>query len=131
MKLSKQSPLYPLPLDYYYRAMDHLAVRNGIKTFYVFSDNIEDLKAEFCPDHDVIFVDGAVSNSAGVDLCMMSRFTHLIISNSTFGWWAAALRRQRLGTVTVPVTWINPDFRGRNAFAVRLLQGWESFDVFP
>ena len=130
MKLPRHSPLYPLPLDYYYRAMERLAVRNGIKKFYIFSDNVEEVRAEFSPGHDVIFVDSAVSRSAGVDLCLMSKFAHIIISNSTFGWWAAALRRQESGTVTVPAAWLNPDFRGRDAFAVRLLDGWDRFDVF-
>lgn len=131
MKLPKHSPLYGLPLDYYYRAMEGLAVRNGIEKFYVFSDNVEELKTEFFPGHNVVFIDGSVSSSAGVDLCMMARFTHIIISNSTFGWWTAALRRRRFGTVTAPVPWLNPGFRGRDVFAVRLLDGWESLEVFP
>lgn len=131
MKLPKHSPLYGLPLDYYYRAMDNLNKKLGVETFYIFSDDIEEIKEVFRCNHEVVFVDETVSGSVGVDLCMMAAFDHIIISNSTFGWWAAALGGARAGTVTAPTPWINPSYRGESAVSVRLFDEWETVEVYP
>lgn len=124
----KNSPHYGLPLGYFYSAMEKMNARRGIRTFYVFSDDLEGLKAEFRPDFEVVYVDKTVSTSAGMDLCLMSAFPNLIMSNSSFGWWAAALRADPSGTVYAPAQWLNPGYPNQ-ALSPTLLPGWEALEV--
>ena len=125
---SKKSPHYGLPLCYFYSAMEEMNARRGVRTFYVFSDDLDGLKAEFRPDFEVVYVDKTVSTSAGMDLCLMSAFPNLIMSNSSFGWWAAALRADPSGTVYAPAQWLNPGYPNQS-LSPTLLPGWEALEV--
>ena len=124
----KKSPHYGLPLGYFYSAMGAMNARLGVRKFYVFSDDVEGLKADFRSDFEVVYVDAAVSTSAGMDLCLMSAFPNLIMSNSTFGWWAAALRSDPSGTVYAPAQWLNPGYPNQSLSPI-LLPGWEALEV--
>jgi len=124
----KKSPHYGLPLSYFYSAMKAMNARRGIEKFYVFSDDVPGLKAGFRPDFEVIYVDATVSTSAGMDLCLMSAFPNLIMSNSSFGWWAAALRADPSGAVYAPAQWLNPGYPNQS-LSPTLLPGWEALEV--
>ncbi|SFS29862.1 alpha-1,2-fucosyltransferase [Brevundimonas viscosa] len=123
------APHYSLPLAHYYRSMEMLSAE-GIRHFYVFSDDIEGLRAEFNCPHHVTFVDETISGSPGIDFRMLTRFKTLVISNSTFGWWAAVLRSYPSGKVIAPEPWINPTHRGRMAQSPAILDGWTRADVW-
>jgi hypothetical protein len=129
MSLPKDSPLYPLPIAYYRRAMELMAARAGIDTFYIFSDDIDAVKRELDAPYRLVFVDKTLSSSAGVDLAMLTAFPNQIMSNSTFGWWGAALRRDPSGLVIAPRPWLNPLFRGDRSLEVRLLPDWVTLAV--
>jgi hypothetical protein len=129
MSLPKDSPLYPLPMTYYRRAMDLMAERAGVDSFYIFSDDIEAVQRELDAPYRLVFVDKTLSSSAGVDLAMLTTFPNQIMSNSTFGWWGAALRQDTSGLVIAPRPWLNPLFRGDRGLEVRFLQDWVALEV--
>jgi hypothetical protein len=129
MSLPKDSPLYPLPMSYYRRAMDVMAEQAGVDRFYIFSDDIEAVRRELDAPYELVFVDKTMSSSAGVDLAMLTAFRNQIMSNSTFGWWGAALRRDPSGLVVAPRPWLNPLFRGDRGLEVRLPADWVTLAV--
>jgi len=81
------------PLSYYYKAMDYYIKEFGQYVVFVFcSDGILWVKQNFqnvSTTYDMVFMDGR--NSWGVDMAILSRCNHSIISTGTFGWWAAYL----------------------------------------
>ena len=124
-----RAPHYALPLGFYLRAMDIFANERGITKFYVFSDDIEWAKLNFPAQYDLRFIDGSVSDSAGVDMCLMTRFSDMVISNSTFGWWAAALRENENGLVLYPRQWVKPKFANDLTKSAKPIDGWRALDV--
>jgi hypothetical protein len=123
-----RAPHYLLPLDYYLRAMDILVNEKGITKFYVFSDDINWAKLNFPAGYDLCFIDNSVSDSPGVDLCMMSKFSHIVISNSTFGWWAAAFRENESGLVLYPQQWVKPEFQNDLTKSTKPVDGWQALN---
>lgn len=124
-----RAPHYALPLDFYLRAMAILANERGITRFYVFSDDIEWAKLNFPAQYDLRFIDGSVSESAGVDMCLMTRFSDMVISNSTFGWWAAALRENENGLVLYPRQWVKPKFANDLTKSAKPVDGWRAINI--
>ena len=58
------------------------------RNFYVFSDDINEAKNKLGNWPNVTYVEGSADVE---DMALMSQFENLIISNSTFSWWAAHL----------------------------------------
>ena len=123
-----RAPHYALPLDFYIRAMEILANEKGITRFYVFSDEIEWAKLNLPAHYDLRFIDGSVSGSAGVDMCLMTRFSDMVISNSTFGWWAAVLRENAKGLVLYPRQWTKPRSANDMTKSAKPVDGWRAMD---
>ena len=73
--------------------------------FVVFSDQIEWIKEEFSDlPYKMVFVDG---QSYIHDFFMMTMMKNLIISNSTFSWWAAYLNQSPERKIIAPQDWYN------------------------
>lgn len=123
-----RAPHYVLPLDFYLRAMDLLANERGVAKFYVFSDDIKWVELNFPAHYDLRFIDDSISDSAGVDMCLMTRFSNMVISNSTFGWWAAALRENENGLVLYPQQWVKPKFANDLTKSAKPIDGWRAID---
>lgn len=123
-----RAPHYALPLDFYLRAMDILANERGITNFYVFSDDIEWVKLNFPINYNLSFIDGSVSGSAGVDMCLMTRFSDMVISNSAFGWWAAALRENENGLVLYTRQWVKSKFANDLTKSAKPIAGWRALN---
>lgn len=123
-----RAPHYALPLDFYLRAMGILTNERGITKFYVFSDDIDWAKLNFPAQYDLRFIDDSVSESAGVDMCLMTRFSYMVISNSTFGWWAAALRENENGLVLYPRQWVKPKFANDLTKSAKPIDEWRAID---
>ena len=121
-----RAPHYALPVDFYFRAIDMLANERGITRFYVFSDDIEWAKLNFPAHYNLYFIDSSVTGSAGVDICLMTRFPDMIISNSSFGWWAAALRENEHGLVLFPRQWVKPIFANDLTKSAKPIDGWRA-----
>lgn len=96
-----------LGLDYYLKAINLVEEKVGFEDVYFFTDdpkwvseNFKDAKI-FQQNIDPVF-----------DLVLMSKASALIISNSTFSWWAAWLNQKSECTVAPKkwfVTFSNPD----------------------
>lgn len=123
-----RAPHYALPLDFYLQAMDILANERGITRFYVFSDDIDWAKLNLPARYELRFIDNSVSGSAGVDMCLMTRFSDMVISNSTFGWWAAALRENENGLVLYPQQWVKPKFANDLTKSAKPIDGWRALN---
>jgi len=130
---SFNSEIGVLPLDYYYRALEILYARYPDVTLYIFSDDLEAIRQEFCPPGKHVFVDAVEHWHAYDKIRLMSLCNHAIISNSTFAWWGAWLnpsptkmviapdpwfvRGKHDGTDLVPEPWVRLPVRGTKADA--------------
>ena len=96
----------PCPPDYYERAMKEIQERVALPVWFVFSDDVDWVKA------NIPFPDGAVYVS-GQDipdtheLMLMAACKHTIIANSTFSWWGAWLNRNPDKVVIAPAPWFD------------------------
>lgn len=69
----------------------------------VFSDDVE-ISKEFPSSTDFLYTPELTLEKSINTLCLMSKFRNLVISNSTFSWWAAALGRSDKNIVA-PMKW--------------------------
>lgn len=98
-----------LSLDYYKNAISYFPKDS---TFVIFSDDIAWCKEQFV-GANFIFVEG---ESDVIDLYVMSKCNHAIISNSTFGWWGAWLIKNPNKVVVYPNIWFGPGHAALNAW---------------
>ena len=86
----------------YYQDVINKHFKDNIDQIYIFSDDIEWCKSVFGDQVNY------VENSIGVQLFLMSKMKHLILSNSTFAWWGGYLN-QNNGTIVAPTPWFGPN----------------------
>ena len=92
-------------VDYFVRAMEYIKARLGSPTFYVFSDDCEYVKAMFGlykGMYEIKFVEYESEERALEDFEIMRCCRHFILSNSTYGWWAAYLASEPNQIVVYP-----------------------------
>ncbi len=102
--LLQSNNLYICENDYYLKAMEK--IKNQIKNphFFIFSDDIEDVKNNFYfADYKVIFVEN--QNTDFEELQLMCSCKHFIIANSTFSWWASYLSTNLDKLIVAPKMW--------------------------
>lgn len=90
--------------EYYLNAMHRMAERLEHPVFYLFSDNIEEVKVMPFP-YPVVFDHPGHDNFESMYL--MSKCRHFIISNSTFSWWGQFLSDNGNKIVMAPERWCN------------------------
>jgi hypothetical protein len=95
-----------LSTEYYQEVIDKYFLDN-VDSIYIFSDDIMWCKEFF--GNDVFYVE----ESPGVQLFLMSKMKHLILSNSTFAWWGAYLN-QNDGLIIAPDPWLGPAHDDKN-----------------
>lgn len=108
-----------LAVDFYISALREAAEIRPIKHISVFSDDIEMVKKEFEPwksSFSFIFVSPPEGSSSLESLSVLSQYPSLIISNSTFGWWAAATGFSGKHVIS-PTSWFKD---GRSAPSLNL-----------
>ena len=90
--------------EYFITAMK--AMREEIQNckFFVFSDDIEDVKRVMHFPFEVIYERG--NDPVWEKLRLMYSCRHFIISNSTFSWWAQYLGRNPNKIVYAPIPWL-------------------------
>jgi hypothetical protein len=72
--------------------------------FYVFSDNIEEVKKEFSSvDANLEYISNVGDDID--ELSVMIACNHFIISNSSFSWWAQYLSESKDKIVLAPAKW--------------------------
>jgi hypothetical protein len=111
---------------YYVNAINYF--RNHIvnPSFYVFTDDEAWSKEIFAGYQDVCIV-GAIHNGInfGNKFHLMSLCKHFIISNSTFGWWAAWLGKCTKKKVIAPTKWYSDN---RINFSELIFPDWILMD---
>jgi hypothetical protein len=92
--------------NYYIKSMEVLSSKADEKDIYVFSDDLRAAKKSlnFLNTHRITWVQPPVEATAFESLLLMSQGSAIIISNSTFSWWAAKF--SSLGTIIIaPQVW--------------------------
>ena len=114
-------------LDYYRAAVTHVASKVENPEFFIFSDDIDWVRANLqldFPHHFVAHNQGATSYN---DMRLMSLCSHHVIANSSFSWWAAWLSgidKGNGGAVIAPRQWF-AGAAGRVGAANRFPSHWE------
>ena len=88
-----------LSLDYYKKMISYYDVND---TFFVFSDDIpwcKSIKQEIFNNRNVIFIE---NNKQALDMCIMSLCDNMLLSNSTFSIWSAALNKNKEAKIISP-----------------------------
>jgi len=96
-------------MDYYRRAMDFLRSKVPGAKFYVFTDDPIWVKECFPCDASWELVDQWDGKASWMDMWLMSRCRHHIISNSTYSWWGAWLNASHKKVVVAPNRWFNSE----------------------
>jgi len=95
-----------LPASYYKNALDEIYSQNNFSKIWLFSDDPKEAIKKL--PRDYIRLTEIISTPAMTDaltLQIMRFGTGYILSNSTFGWWAAALSHSSSPKVVVPNRW--------------------------
>ncbi len=96
--------------EYFEKALNYLDSKNILSdpdtTLFVFSDDILWCKDNLAFKYRTIFVEGSVDRPE-VDIHLMSKCNHQVISNSTFSWWGAWLNTNLDKCVIAPLKWFN------------------------
>jgi hypothetical protein len=115
---------YVLSSAYYLRAIQFLQSKETDPVFYFFGDDHEWIKENFPIDNTRFFlIDHNIGQHSYLDMALMTKCRHVIISNSTFSWWGAYLN-QSTGDVIAPDKWFLP---GRSPYFVYenfILKDW-------
>lgn len=111
--------------DRYYReALAKMRSLNDFEEIWVFSDDL-DLASKLLRDvSDLIFMNPPSESNAIESLMLMSKCESLIISNSTFAWWSAALNPTR--KIIYPSKW----FKNHPYSEELSLPEWESVQSY-
>jgi len=104
-------------LDYYRKAIAHIASRVSNPQFFMFSNDMAWVRDNLHIDHPCHYIDHNTGLDSHIDMLLMSRCRHHIIANSSFSWWGAWLNPSREKIVVAPERW----------FAAN----WDSSDIIP
>jgi hypothetical protein len=96
-------------IKYYNLAIDYIKLKINNPRFYVFSDDMEWVKANIKIEN-AYYVDNNIGKNSYKDMQLMSLCKHNIIANSSFSWWGAWLNSNPEKIVVAPSIW----FRGVN-----------------
>ncbi|NDH68708.1 MAG: alpha-1,2-fucosyltransferase [Gammaproteobacteria bacterium] len=92
-------------VDYYNKAIDYISQRVGSPHFFLFSDDMEWVKATL----NIPFKKTYVEHNRGADnyrdMQLMHLCRHHIIANSSFSWWGAWLNPYPDKLVVAPKSW--------------------------
>ena len=99
---------WSLCYNYQKEAIDYIAknVKNPI--FYVFADDIDEVKKTFETNYELRFVDIEKNNpdKMYLDLELMKKCKHAILSTSSFAFWAGWLNNNPDAIIIVPDPWL-------------------------
>jgi len=96
-----------LPSSYYEAGIKAIEAKKGkADKVYVFTDTLEAAKEYIPKDWDVVWM-SEVTKSPIEDFYLMMQCRNMVISNSTFSWWAAYLNAHADKTVVIPRKWFS------------------------
>lgn len=122
LKKPEASPVPVMKRDYFLRAMEKFG-ENAV--FLMFSDSPKDIELcrhEFADCRNIHYVSGQDDIT---DFSTLQRCDHQIISNSTFGWWAAWLNPNKDKKVIAPLNWYAPGSPHAHNMADMIPSTWE------
>lgn len=94
-------------LNYYYKAIEYLESRMSIDKIFVFSDDVEWCKTNIKTEHNIKFIEDEIfTKNPHNSLVLLSKCNNLILSNSSFSWWAAWLNKNQ-NNIICPSRWYN------------------------
>lgn len=99
----------PLTLSYIKNSIEYMNEKIKENILYlVLSDDIKYCK-EILKGDNIIFISERTLNIQNeyIDMCVMSKCNHHILSGSSFSWWGAYLGRNQDKIVIVPDPWFN------------------------
>lgn len=96
--------------NYFYSSLDYLTSRLDDFKIFVFSDDIDWVKAEMTLPESTVYVSDLLQISgerlrSSQEIYLMSLCQHNIISNSSFSWWGAYLNEFNGKIVIAPSVW--------------------------
>ncbi|MGE8106566.1 alpha-1,2-fucosyltransferase [Allorhizobium sp. NPDC080224] len=94
-------------LDYYRRAVTHIAERCPAPRFFVFSDDLDWVRDNLHIDQEMVLVDANGPDSGAWDMALMMACRHHIIANSSFSWWGAWLNPHSDKIIVAPQQWFS------------------------
>lgn len=112
-------------LGYYQRAVARMLSLCPDAHFYVFSDDIDWVKAHLRLPADTVYVDWNRKQDSWQDMMLMSRCRHNVICNSSFSWWGAWLNSHAQKIVVCPARWQ----AGKNANHHIIVDTWEKVET--
>lgn len=104
---TKNSYIGVCSLAYYQTAIEYILSVVDNPNFFVFSDDIDWVKANLIIDLPSTFIDHNVNKESYNDMRLMSLCKHHIIANSSFSWWGAWLNPNPDKTVIAPRQWFS------------------------
>jgi len=96
-------------VEYYQKAIDHIAKTVESPVFYVFSDDITWVKSNIKIDFPCTYITHNTGTDSYYDMQLMSYCQHNIIANSSFSWWGAWLNNNPKKIVVAPSQWFKVD----------------------
>ncbi|MBQ7594483.1 MAG: alpha-1,2-fucosyltransferase [Synergistaceae bacterium] len=108
--------------SYFIKAMTEIRQEKPDCKFYIFSDDVDDIKRNFKFPYECVYELG--NDPVWEKLRLMYSCKHFIISNSTFSWWAQYLSRNENKIVYAPHPWFfyGTDFSGIYTPHMRLIE---------
>lgn len=103
-------------LDYYRAAVAHVVGKVEKPEFFIFSDDIDWVKANLSLDFPHHFVEHNQGVASYIDMRLMSLCSHHVIANSSFSWWGAWLNHAPEKIVVAPRQWFANDSNVQDLF---------------
>lgn len=122
-KISQNRKYQVCSTKYYLNAIQKMRTLLPAPQFYIFSDEIDEVKAELGMDDDFHFMERSETDID--DFGLMCNCSHFIISNSSFSWWAQYLSESNNKIVIAPQKWTADD-TNRDIY----LEDWILMDGF-
>ncbi len=108
--------------EYFVEAMHRMRAQIPDCKFFIFSDDVQDVKNNFKFPYEVEYESG--DDPVWEKLRLMYSCKHFIISNSTFSWWAQYLSRNddKIVYAPTPWHWDKRDYRGLYTPCMRTIE---------
>ena len=108
---------------YYFDAISKIVGLTGIKTLFIFSDEIDQAKMILNEMEYNDFVFEFISDmDATQSLRLMYNCNHFVISNSSFSWWGAYLSESKDKLIVGPDVWYNNDVKAGDMFSKDIIR---------
>lgn len=91
--------------EYYQKAVDLLAKKEGDLQLFIFSDDSAWCKDNLHFNYPTTYIDHNTGSNSYLDMQLMGLCKHNVIANSSFSWWGAWLNANKNKTIIAPKNW--------------------------